>query len=692
MQELERRAAMQHQKEEEEDVYNHDETTLRTMNLAMENETAAEDEPQAAQYEQQAAEYEQQASEDEQQAVEHEQQASEDEQQAVEYEQQASEDEQQAVEYEQQASEDEQQTAEEEKEQQQTNEVQLSDVSTEMDFPTNYSHVQTTAAVTDAPLTKAPGRDRSASHFPKFGFFDMDMTHHMITSASRVHTMVVDEVLKYEEANFHCPLPFGFFADPQGNCSVYYACRAGSADRRVCPAHMHFNPVSKLCDYEYEALCGSKCPEMNGRFYLPGYCNKFLECNLGQPKIVKCPADLHYNAITKQCDAKTKAACEITCSPHHNPLVSLPGRCEMYASCLEGNATYHLCPYGLHFNPVLLRCDWPESAGCKIECPYPNGYFPVLHQCSSYIVCRNNHAKVESCPSHLHFNFLLHTCDLPSKARCNMECEKPNGFFPVPGVCSLYLMCLGGTPYLRKCPDDLEFNAATGQCAVVPKDHCLPHCPEDSGTFPVDDHCDLYIRCANGQPLVKRCPGNLHFNALFKQCDTPQRSLCELKCPYPTGVFPIPGKCDKFYRCENYTAYPHSCSEGLHFNARTHICDWPASARCEVTCLSEEGYAPIQGDCTAYVSCFRGRPALKTCPFGKHFNVIAKRCDLPKNANCVPKCQVDYNLFPLPGHCDSYLHCEDGMPHVDSCPPGLLFNDVTGMCDMPENVNCQSLS
>ncbi|XP_068085255.1 uncharacterized protein [Anabrus simplex] len=290
------------------------------------------------------------------------------------------------------------------------------------------------------------------------------------------HEYTMHDFNETEQRTPVCKTEYGFYPDPGGNCNVYYMCVDGRAIRRTCSTGLHFNPVTKLCDYKGKALCEIRCPLASGRFPVPGYCNTYLECSVGQPKFVICAGNLHFNALTKQCDDPTKAACEVSC-PSYDTLVSLPGRCNMYARCEEGKVSYHLCPTGLHFNPILLRCDLPQHAECDTQkCPHPDGYFPVVGQCGTYIICQNNHLEVHYCPSNLHFNFLLRMCDKPSGAQCNITCKKPNGFFPFPGVCSHYIKCLRGTPFLEKCPGDQEFNAAVGQCdTVARKHHCLPN-------------------------------------------------------------------------------------------------------------------------------------------------------------------------------------------------------------------------
>ncbi|MDK2413740.1 chitin binding domain-containing protein, partial [Aphanizomenon sp. 202] len=37
--------------------------------------------------------------------------------------------------------------------------------------------------------------------------------------------------------------------------------------------------------------------------------------------------------------------------------------------------------------------------------------------------------------------------------------------------------------------------------------------------------------------------------------------------------------------------------------------------------------------------------------------------------------------------CDKYYWCYDGVPHEETCPPGLVWNQPTHNCDWPANVD-----
>ncbi|XP_050472093.1 uncharacterized protein LOC126864617 [Bombus huntii] len=53
-----------------------------------------------------------------------------------------------------------------------------------------------------------------------------------------------------------------------------------------------------------------------------------------------------------------------------------------------------------------------------------------------------------------------------------------------------------------------------------------------------------------------------------------------------------------------------------------------------------------------------------------------------------PGCYAPRGQFPSPKSCSNYLNCWDDTVTEQSCPDGLLFNDITLVCDYDYNVNC----
>ncbi|XP_012146562.1 uncharacterized protein LOC100879494 isoform X2 [Megachile rotundata] len=55
-----------------------------------------------------------------------------------------------------------------------------------------------------------------------------------------------------------------------------------------------------------------------------------------------------------------------------------------------------------------------------------------------------------------------------------------------------------------------------------------------------------------------------------------------------------------------------------------------------------------------------------------------------------PGCYAPRGQFPSPKGCANYLNCWDDVVTEQTCPDGLLFNDITLVCDYDYNVNCGS--
>ncbi|XP_050457095.1 uncharacterized protein LOC126854422 [Cataglyphis hispanica] len=53
-----------------------------------------------------------------------------------------------------------------------------------------------------------------------------------------------------------------------------------------------------------------------------------------------------------------------------------------------------------------------------------------------------------------------------------------------------------------------------------------------------------------------------------------------------------------------------------------------------------------------------------------------------------PGCQGPRGQYPSPKSCANYLNCWDDVVIEQTCPDGLLFNDIAGYCDFAFNVNC----
>ena len=139
---------------------------------------------------------------------------------------------------------------------------------------------------------------------------------------------------------------------------------------------------------------------------------------------------------------------------------------------------------------------------------------------------------------------------------------------------------------------------------------------------------------------------------------------------------------------------------------------------------------PHPSDCNAYYSCVSEEEVLRNCPFGLHWNRALEACDWPESAGCQKKSEmIDAEVVempkpvvrptskpvskPAPGTikpkpampvaigdcnsgeytegptCDQYYLCSNGGKMIQTCGPGLHWNNEKKLCDWPKEARCE---
>jgi len=255
----------------------------------------------------------------------------------------------------------------------------------------------------------------------------------------------------------------------------------------------------------------------------------------------------------------------------------------------------------------------------------------------------------------------------------------------------LLLFCLGLTAALPQ--GTPVFRAGSGKGRPVlregtAKEEALPRvmeflatgdavCPIPDGTFEDPDFCDRYWICSAGNPTEHSCEDGLVFDYQNKvsedPCNTPYVVSCGKDrvmqeptypsefCPRRHGTFkhPDPTVCDIYYSCTHGNHVEYSCESGLHFDQKRGKCNWAAEAQRQ-GCVDQPKVA--EG------SDF-------TCLPGPHFDSLGQPNPHPAFAN-----KED---------CTKFWVCLNGkIPQPASCNVKYneVFNELTGLCDSPENV------
>ncbi|KAG8229163.1 hypothetical protein J437_LFUL009233 [Ladona fulva] len=445
----------------------------------------------------------------------------------------------------------------------------------------------------------------------------------------------------------------------------------------------------------------ANCPAYNGTSTIvpnPDECESFCVCTCDGAIYMPCPAGLHYNKECHMCDWPSHAGCDpsgTTKPPPVTPpknngcdkvqplcpstntgnatLLPNPDDCGSYCACDWGNAIWMPCPPGLHFNPTLKVCDYPDHAGCEPGPPPPpttttkdpttvidNGcgkvkpfcpptnignatLLPNPDDCGSYCVCDWGNAVWMPCPAGLHFNPVLKVCDWPANAGCEAPATTPRPH-----------------PTSTRPPPP-----PPGNCNKV-KPLCPPTNEGNATLLPNPDDCGSYCVCDWGNAIWMPCPAGLHFNPVLKVCDWPADAGCDGSASTPrppittTRPNTNPGKCDN------------------------------VKPLCPPTNEGNATLLPNPDDCGSYCVCDWGNAIWMPCPAGLHFNPVLKTTNTPPHGRdgcylVADKCPVPENpdhatLLANPWDPRSYCKCDWGKVHWMPCDPGTVFNEKLQVC------------
>jgi len=112
------------------------------------------------------------------------------------------------------------------------------------------------------------------------------------------------------------------------------------------------------------------------------------------------------------------------------------------------------------------------------------------------------------------------------------SCEnKPDGFYPHPTDCSMWIGCRAGLPIYFSCPDGLLYNPETGVCDDPDQVDCgggddISCIGLVDGAYPHPRSCAAYILCRSEVATVATCPPPLLFDKILRVCNYPDAVVC----------------------------------------------------------------------------------------------------------------------------------------------------------------------
>jgi len=208
--------------------------------------------------------------------------------------------------------------------------------------------------------------------------------------------------------------PHSFAASPL-SCAHYTICMGGNTivgPDQQCPPGLNFDPPTESCGQ-------TSCMECS-RFGVqnlphPDNCYEYVECIMGNRKILTCPVGLLFDRSVGQCNHAHVVHCpgdEVTDDP-------------LYPTTNPWDPTTH--PYDTT-SDYMDTTPWDTTPWVPPTTPTPSPSLPICtggqvyhahpSDCRRYFLCLNFVLWHRECPADLHWNQIVNVCDFPENAGC----------------------------------------------------------------------------------------------------------------------------------------------------------------------------------------------------------------------------------------------------------------------------------
>lgn len=361
----------------------------------------------------------------------------------------------------------------------------------------------------------------------------------------------------------HCPDEGIKSISHPDNCEKFVLCVNGDRFKMDCAPGMHFSRDLRTCTTPDEAECDTdgyeQCPEDGVKSIShPDDCNKYILCVAGTRIKRNCAPGLHFSRELRACTTPADAECEGDiehCPDEGIKSISHPTECGKYILCVGGTRIKRNCAPGLHFSRDLRACTTPDVAECEdgYSCPEEDDmdnlvFIPNTENCNKFYFCFGGEGVSMSCASGLHWSQEHQTCMPEALANC----EYGDGFaqcpdegitsIPHPTLCSMFVLCVGGTRMKMDCAPGFHFSSEFGSCVHPAVANCdledgeeyvEKPCPaQDDLTnlvfLPSKENCSEYSICYQGEPTHFSCANGLHWNQKHNVCMLKDEAGCKI--------------------------------------------------------------------------------------------------------------------------------------------------------------------
>ncbi|XP_037083212.1 protein obstructor-E-like, partial [Pollicipes pollicipes] len=115
-------------------------------------------------------------------------------------------------------------------------------------------------------------------------------------------------------ATEHCDWLYGIFGH-ETSCTRYWTCWNGTAVEQFCNGGLLYNEQTHSCDWPQFVSDCQKHPlcveDANGNVPLGKSCERYWSCQGGYPRLMRCPATLVFDKISRRCVHPPTDDCDI---------------------------------------------------------------------------------------------------------------------------------------------------------------------------------------------------------------------------------------------------------------------------------------------------------------------------------------------------------------------------------------------
>ncbi|CAG0893474.1 unnamed protein product [Cyprideis torosa] len=319
------------------------------------------------------------------------------------------------------------------------------------------------------------------------------------------------------------------------------------------------------------------CTDPEGLYPHLEYCYLYWNCGKGVAYLEECRDNLEYDIEHEWCDYPERVDCgdreprpteRPTGSTSENPLVTGGPEdcnctepeglyphlvyCYLYWNCGQGIPYLQECPENWLYDIDHRYCDLPDRVDCEDRLPRPTESPKrrkgAINETTSMTVEETTTTPSEQTTE----NSTTTTTESPiiDWFQCTAD-----GVYANPYDCNTYIRCFSGTAYLLRCQADFVWNPNENTCVPPDQYNCTEttggpptwsteapptpdpnyDCPDTNGLFPFPENCEYYYECTNNNPVFRRCPAHLWFDADPGYCNFPAET-CPLQCTPPPGA------------------------------------------------------------------------------------------------------------------------------------------------------------